>query len=161
MSRSGSLRSSERVHDYARELESMRQRAGVAARLRVRAAQRETRDAGGAAGPSRAARARGASRAGRKRSRAASSPRAFDRVRRETARVAALERLAAELAPERTLQRGFSITRTATGALVRDAAQVGSGERVTTELGRGRIESVVERAIAPSTGRASSTGEQS
>ena len=68
-------------------------------------------------------------------------------MRRETARVAALERLAAEVRPERTLRRGFSITRTAAGTLVRDAAQVAPGERVTTELQRGRVESVVERAV--------------
>ncbi|HEX2465669.1 MAG TPA: exodeoxyribonuclease VII large subunit [Thermoanaerobaculia bacterium] len=144
------LRSSERVHDYARELESVRSRALAAARLRVRAAQREARDVGTRL-VRLAPRALEVRRPLPEALARRIAARAFDRIRRETARVGALERLAAELTPERTLQRGFSITRTAAGALVRDAAQVGSGERVTTELGRGRIESVVERAVASST----------
>jgi exodeoxyribonuclease VII large subunit len=49
--------------------------------------------------------------------------------------------------PERTLRRGFSITRTENGTLVRDAAQVTPGTRVTTELERGRVESTIERVL--------------
>jgi exodeoxyribonuclease VII large subunit len=139
------LRGSERVHDFARRLESVRGRAGAAARLRVRAAQRETRDAAARLvrlAP-RAVESRRAAPAAIAR-RVAS--RAFDRVRRDAARVGALERLAAELRPERTLQRGFSITRAGDGALVRDAAQVEPGARLFTEFHRGRVESLVERA---------------
>ena len=149
------LRCGERVHDFARRLEAVRGRAGAAARLRVRAAQRETRDA--------AARlARLAPRAVESRSRLPEAlarriaSRALDRVRRDDARVSALERLAAELRPERTLQRGFSITRAADGALVRDPAQVSPGARLTTDVHRGRIESTVDRAVPSEPPRSSS-----
>jgi exodeoxyribonuclease VII large subunit len=48
------------------------------------------------------------------------------------------------LDPARVLQRGFSVTRDATGAVVRDSAQVKAGERLTTELATGSVSSVVE-----------------
>jgi exonuclease VII large subunit len=80
--------------------------------------------------------------------------RAVDRVRRDSARIGALERLAAELRPERTLRRGFSITRASDGALVRDAAQVEPGAHLTTELHRGRVESTVDRAVSAPVDRA-------
>jgi exodeoxyribonuclease VII large subunit len=147
------VRASERVHDFARRLESVRGRAGAAARLRVRAAQRETRDAAArlARLAPRAVESRRALPATLARRIAA---RAVDRVRRDSARIGALERLAAELRPERTLRRGFSITRASDGALVRDAAQVEPGAHLTTELHRGRVESTVDRAVSAPVDRA-------
>jgi exodeoxyribonuclease VII large subunit len=140
------LRSGERVADCARRLESVRGRAGAAARLRVMAARRETRDVTARLGrlAPRAVESRRALPAALAR-RIAS--RALDRVRRDAARVTALDRLAAELRPQRTLQRGFSITRDAAGTLVRDARRVAPGARLTTELGRGAIESTVDLAV--------------
>jgi exodeoxyribonuclease VII large subunit len=121
--------------------------------LRVRAAQRETRDA--------------AARLARLAPRAVESrrplpetlarriaARAVDRLRRDAARIAALERLAGELRPERTLRRGFSITRGPDGAVLRDAAKVLPGTRLSTELHRGRVESTVDRAVGAPARRA-------
>src|ERR1700694_670391 len=61
---------------------------------------------------------------------------------------ALLERLQATLAsvdPTAVLSRGYSITRTAAGELVRDAAQVRDGERLHTTLARGSLESEVRK----------------
>jgi exodeoxyribonuclease VII large subunit len=58
-----------------------------------------------------------------------------------------LERLQVALAglsPEGVLGRGYSITRGADGKVVSDAAKVGPGERLTTTLARGWLESEVK-----------------
>jgi exodeoxyribonuclease VII large subunit len=58
-----------------------------------------------------------------------------------------LERLQVALAglsPEGVLGRGYSITRTADGKVVSDAAKVGPGERLVTTLARGWLESEVK-----------------
>lgn len=65
-------------------------------------------------------------------------------ARRAAERCAALERIAAQLAPERVLARGFSITRTAGGALLRSAAEAHPGERLLTQLADGTVGSRVE-----------------
>ncbi|HUQ74379.1 MAG TPA: exodeoxyribonuclease VII large subunit [Burkholderiales bacterium] len=60
--------------------------------------------------------------------------------------MAAIERLQASLGgldPTAVLARGYSITRTADGAVLRDASQAREGERMSTTLARGRIESQV------------------
>jgi len=56
------------------------------------------------------------------------------------------------IGPERVLARGYSITRSASGAIVRDAAALQPGERLATRFARGSAESEV-RAIAPDDGR--------
>lgn len=64
------------------------------------------------------------------------------------ARQANLERLRASLAgldPNAVLARGYSMTHNARGELLRDATRVAEGERVSTTLARGWIESVVRR----------------
>ena len=66
------------------------------------------------------------------------------RLDTERARLAGRSRLAAGLAPATTLKRGFSITRTAAGAIVRDAAAVAPGDRLVTTVARGAISSRVE-----------------
>lgn len=58
--------------------------------------------------------------------------------------VAGWARLVAELAPARTLRRGFSITRDAAGAVLRDPAAVAAGSAITTELAGGQLRSRVE-----------------
>ena len=65
------------------------------------------------------------------------------RLREGRARVDGLARLAAQLGPERTLARGFSVTRDAAGALLRDPARVAAGERITTRLSGGELASRV------------------
>jgi exodeoxyribonuclease VII large subunit len=66
------------------------------------------------------------------------------RLDAERARLDGRARLVATLAPARTLARGFSITRDADGALVRDPAAVPAGGRLVTTLARGTITSRVE-----------------
>ncbi|MBU1694729.1 MAG: exodeoxyribonuclease VII large subunit [Verrucomicrobia bacterium] len=57
-----------------------------------------------------------------------------------------LRRLTASLqalSPDAVLERGFSITRRADGRILRDAADVASGEKISTRLHRGVVESKV------------------
>jgi exodeoxyribonuclease VII large subunit len=71
---------------------------------------------------------------------------ARSRVRETAATLQGMERLCAQLAPERTLERGYSITRIAGGAVVREPGQVKAGEIVVTQLSRGSITSRVEES---------------
>ena len=70
----------------------------------------------------------------------ATSPRllsvATERIEARSARVRALD-------PERTLARGWSITTTANGRLIKNAADLTPGDRITTTVLRGRINSTV------------------
>ena len=59
-------------------------------------------------------------------------------------RCGGLQRLLQQLGPERTLARGFSITRNASGALVCRPDQAPAGERLTTHTAGGTIVSRVE-----------------
>ena len=65
-------------------------------------------------------------------------------LREASAAISGIDRLCAQIAPERTLARGFSLTRDATGRLVRTAAQVAPGDQIITELAEGRLASRVE-----------------
>jgi exodeoxyribonuclease VII large subunit len=61
---------------------------------------------------------------------------------------AQLERFKASLIslnPTAVLERGYSLTRDAQGVVVRDASRVAEGERLTTTLARGWIESEVRK----------------
>jgi exodeoxyribonuclease VII large subunit len=65
---------------------------------------------------------------------------------------ARLERLAASLAgldPTAVLARGYSITRDASGEVLRDATHVREGSRITTTLARGALESEVRKKHEP------------
>ena len=65
-------------------------------------------------------------------------------------RVASYERLCDQLSPERVLARGFSLTRTAGGTLVRSSADVREGMELRTMVRDGVIGSrVVEVEVAP------------
>jgi exodeoxyribonuclease VII large subunit len=68
------------------------------------------------------------------------------RVREAQARLQGLERLCLQLAPERTLERGFSITRDSSGKAVRTPEQLKAGDLLTTELQGGTVQSRVEEA---------------
>jgi exodeoxyribonuclease VII large subunit len=61
------------------------------------------------------------------------------------ARLARLKSGLAGLNPEAVLERGYSLTRNARGEVVTDAARVKDGERVTTTLARGWLESEVTK----------------
>jgi exodeoxyribonuclease VII large subunit len=94
---------------------------------------------------------------------ARSAPRALERAERDrrvaaarlastargraataAARVEGLRRLVAGLGVERTLARGFSVTRSAAGRALRDPREVTAGARLTTELAGGSLTSRVE-----------------
>ena len=69
---------------------------------------------------------------------------AESRLREATALLDGRERLARQLSPERTLERGFSVTRDGAGRIVRDPAQVAAGELLVTQVTRGSLRSRVE-----------------
>ncbi len=61
---------------------------------------------------------------------------------------AQLERFKASLTslnPGAVLERGYSLTRNAHGEVVRDAVQVAVGERLTTTLAKGWLESEIRK----------------
>ncbi|MEA2560249.1 MAG: exodeoxyribonuclease large subunit [Acidobacteriota bacterium] len=66
------------------------------------------------------------------------------RLRETRATIQGMERLCTQLSPERTLERGFSLTRGPGGALLRDPSQVAAGDLVTTQLAGGNLTSRVE-----------------
>jgi exodeoxyribonuclease VII large subunit len=68
------------------------------------------------------------------------------RVREVSARLQGLERLCQQLAPERTLERGFSLTRDAFGRVVRHPAQVRIGDLLATRVAGGELKSRVEES---------------
>jgi len=77
--------------------------------------------------------------------------RALGRLGRSVLREAAatlqgLERLCLQLAPERTLERGFSLTRDAAGRLVRQPEQVKPGDLIATRVAGGGFRSRVEES---------------
>ncbi len=69
---------------------------------------------------------------------------ARSRLRESTTRLDGWSRLCVQLAPERTLERGFTMTRDARGRLLRSVSQVGPGERITTTVSDGELTSRVE-----------------
>jgi exodeoxyribonuclease VII large subunit len=105
---------------------------------------------------------------------AAAAPRGLDRAERERRRhgeriqtaarahlraaratLQGLERLAAQLDPQRTLERGFSVTRDAAGLLLRHPAQVAAGALMSSQLAGGLVRSRVEApGAAPDAWRA-------
>ncbi len=66
------------------------------------------------------------------------------KLRETRATLQGLERLSVQLAPQRTLERGFSITRTAAGALLRGTEQAQPGDTIITQLSGGSLKSRVE-----------------
>jgi exodeoxyribonuclease VII large subunit len=69
-------------------------------------------------------------------------------LRETRATLQGLERLAAQLDPQRTLERGFSITRDGGGRLLRHPAQVESGAVLLSRLAGGLLRSRVEAGTA-------------
>jgi exodeoxyribonuclease VII large subunit len=68
------------------------------------------------------------------------------RLREAAATLQGIERLCQQLDPQRTLERGFSLTRDAAGRLVRQAEQVQPGDLVTTRVAGGDFKSRVEES---------------
>jgi hypothetical protein len=61
------------------------------------------------------------------------------------AQIARLKASLASLNPEAVLERGYSLTRNAQGEVIRDAAKVQVGERLTTTLAKGWLESEIRK----------------
>lgn len=72
------------------------------------------------------------------------SARLRDTIATTREHITTIERMLVAISPEKTLARGYSIVRSASGAIVRDAAKVKQDERITTTLATGQIVSVVE-----------------
>lgn len=68
------------------------------------------------------------------------------RLREAAGRLEAHARVCNELSPQRLLERGYSVTRTLDGRLVREAASIPPGTMVRTELASGRLSSRVEHS---------------
>ena len=68
-------------------------------------------------------------------------------------RIDALDRQLELVAPQRVLDRGFSLTTSADGSLVRSTADVKPGQAVRTRLADGQFESTVSGAATPTTPR--------
>lgn len=66
------------------------------------------------------------------------------KVREAAAALQGIERLTLQLAPERTLGRGFSLTRDASGRTLRNPGDVRPGDLITTRLAGGDLQSRVE-----------------
>lgn len=130
------------AHTRAR-LDELARALGRLGRSGLRQAQRRPDDlAARLAEASRRALARGAERRQRAGDRIAVLARSRCQV--AAARLEGLDRLARQLGPERTLERGFSITRDGAGRLLRRPDQVASGDRLTTRLAGGDLTSRVE-----------------
>ncbi len=69
---------------------------------------------------------------------------ASGRLREAEATLAGVARLCSELAPERVLERGFSITRDSADKIIREPSEVGPGDRISSTLASGVLESRVE-----------------
>lgn len=68
------------------------------------------------------------------------------KVREAAATLQGIERLTIQLAPERTLERGFSLTRDAAGRTLRNPGDVRPGDLITTRLAGGDLQSRVEES---------------
>ncbi len=69
---------------------------------------------------------------------------ATGRLREVEATLAGVARVCSELAPERVLERGYSITRDQADKIVREPRQVEPGDRIVTTLAGGALNSRVE-----------------
>ena len=85
------------------------------------------------------------------------------RLRLARQRVAAAQRQLQAMSYRNVLKRGFSVTRAAGGEILRRAGDVGPGDLIQTELGEGKIRSVVAGrtpGIPPKRKRRTPRGEQ-
>ena len=69
---------------------------------------------------------------------------ASGQLREANAMLTGVARLCSELAPERVLERGFSITRDSANKIIREPSQVRPGERIVSTLASGVLASRVE-----------------
>ena len=70
-------------------------------------------------------------------------------LRRRVDRVASLSAQLELLSPQRTLERGYTVTRKLAGGVVRSAADVREPDRIVTRFADGEVTSVIEDASRP------------
>ncbi len=63
-------------------------------------------------------------------------------------KIEGMKRILLALSPEQTLKRGYSITRTKNGTVMKNVSDVKEGEEITTTLAKGSITSVVQKTNA-------------
>ncbi len=54
-----------------------------------------------------------------------------------------MKRILVALSPQKTIERGYSITRNSAGNIIKHASDISVGEEVVTTLAKGNITSVV------------------
>ena len=134
-----------RLERLDRRIGEIARRAALAARSRLRAERRRSEQVARRLAAPAAHRLRAADHSRQATARALLGA-ATRRLETAATRLRALERLCAELSPERVLARGFSITRHQ-GRVVRDAGALAIGSLLVTELEAGEVESRVERLV--------------
>ena len=67
------------------------------------------------------------------------------RIDASAARVAAIGSNLTHLDPDRVLERGYSIAKTAAGAVVRDASQLSKGDALKLTFARGAADATVKK----------------
>ena len=67
-----------------------------------------------------------------------------DTLGTNTEKIDSMKRILHALSPEQTLKRGYSITRSKSGAIIKSALDVTTGDTITTTLSKGTVTSVVE-----------------
>jgi len=68
-----------------------------------------------------------------------------DTITTTSEKIRTMKRMLLALSPEKTLQRGYSITRSKSGAVLRDAKDVQKDDELTTTFAQGSITSVVQK----------------
>ncbi|OGY31684.1 MAG: exodeoxyribonuclease VII large subunit [Candidatus Andersenbacteria bacterium RIFCSPHIGHO2_02_FULL_45_11] len=70
-----------------------------------------------------------------------------DSIARNRESIENIRRMLVAISPEKTLARGYSITRTASGNIVHTVENISQGEAITTTLAAGTVKSVVEEIM--------------
>ncbi len=76
---------------------------------------------------------------------ASMSLRIRDTLKTSQEKILGMRRILLALSPEQTLRRGYSITRTQSGIVMRNASDAKKGEEITTTLSKGSLTSVVHQ----------------
>ena len=67
-----------------------------------------------------------------------------DAIAASTEQLVGMRRIIVALSPQKTLERGYSITKSASGKIIKDASDISVGQTVETTFATGTISSVVQ-----------------
>ncbi|MEK7500416.1 MAG: exodeoxyribonuclease VII large subunit, partial [Patescibacteria group bacterium] len=76
------------------------------------------------------------------------SARLRDNITSSKSNITGMKRILLALSPEQTLQRGYSITRSKSGAVIKNAKDISAEDELVTTLAKGSIISVVRKTSA-------------